>query len=169
MCIFTKFRFHHSHETAHCSPLIAHILASLGFNCNKGRHFHLITNSQQLGHSPSLNYILVCHQTMMPIPTSKFSKTMRRNPTTPTVYHKNKGGSTGLMNGYYVVEVTIIIYPTILCMNFYASWIMITTSLSTLQHLSTRRSCDYLSLSVLLNTSSDAIVVFILMFRNANL
>ena len=48
-----------------------------------------------------------------------------------------------------------IVNTCTMCSNFYARWIT-TTSSSTLQPLSRRRSCDYLSLPVLLNMSSDA-------------
>jgi hypothetical protein len=44
-------------------------------------------------------------------PTFKFGKIVRRNPTTPTAYHKNKWKSVGLMDGHYVVGVTAIPYP----------------------------------------------------------
>ena len=42
--------------------------------------------------------------------------------------------------------------------------------MSTLQHMpTTRLICDYLSLSVLLSTSSDANIMFIIMFQNVTL
>ena len=52
--------------------------------------------------------------------------------------------------------------------NFYPKQITITTSFSMLQHIPTMRSCDCLSLSMLLNTSSDASIVFIVTFENGN-
>lgn len=53
-------------------------------------------------------------------------------------------------------------------LDFYPKRIPTTTNAFTLQHIPTNRSCDYLSLSVLLNTSSDANIVFIIMFPNVN-
>ena len=44
-------------------------------------------------------------------PTSRFGMSVRRNLTAPTVEHKNKWESAGLMDGYYVVGVTAIPYP----------------------------------------------------------
>ena len=41
----------------------------------------------------------------------KFGKTVRRTPTTPMAVHKNKWESAELMDGYYVVGVTVIPYP----------------------------------------------------------
>ena len=49
--------------------------------------------------------------------------------------------------------------------NFHPSWNTSTTSSSTLQHIPITRSCDYLSLLVLLNTSSDPNTTFIVMFQ----
>jgi hypothetical protein len=43
--------------------------------------------------------------------TSKFGKSMRRNLTTPVIDHKNIWESVGLMDGYYVVGITVISYP----------------------------------------------------------
>ena len=40
-------------------------------------------------------------------PTTKFLKTVQRNPTTFMVNHKNKWESAGLMNGYYVGGIAI--------------------------------------------------------------
>ena len=44
-------------------------------------------------------------------PTSRFGKSVRRNLAAPTVDHKNKWESAGLMDGYYVVGITAIPYP----------------------------------------------------------
>jgi hypothetical protein len=44
-------------------------------------------------------------------PTSRFGKSVRRNLAPPTVDHKNKWESAGLMDGYYVVGITAIPYP----------------------------------------------------------
>ena len=44
-------------------------------------------------------------------PIFMFGKTVRRNPTTLTTYHKNKWESVGCMDGNYVVSVTAIPYP----------------------------------------------------------
>jgi hypothetical protein len=43
-------------------------------------------------------------------PASRFGKSMRRNLAPPTVDHKNKWESAGLMNRYYVVGITPILY-----------------------------------------------------------
>lgn len=52
--------------------------------------------------------------------------------------------------------------------NIYARRITTVTSLSMLQHKHATRSTNYLSLSVLLNTSNDATLVFPLMFQSVN-
>jgi hypothetical protein len=62
-------------------------------------------------------FSIICSHFCMPLnsdvhPTFKFGKTMRRNPTTPTTYHKNKCNNVGLTDGYYVVGVTAIPYPS---------------------------------------------------------
>ena len=44
-------------------------------------------------------------------PTSKISKTLCHNPTTPTVYHPKKWENTRLLDGNYVVTVTSLPYP----------------------------------------------------------
>jgi hypothetical protein len=44
-------------------------------------------------------------------PTSRFGKSVRRNLAPPTVDHKNKWESVGLMDGFYVVGITVIPYP----------------------------------------------------------
>jgi hypothetical protein len=44
-------------------------------------------------------------------PTSRFGKSVRRNLAPSTVDHKNKWESAGLMDGYYVVGITVIPYP----------------------------------------------------------
>jgi hypothetical protein len=44
-------------------------------------------------------------------PTSKFGKFVRCNLSAPTIDHKNKWESVGLMDGYYVVGITAIPYP----------------------------------------------------------
>ena len=43
-------------------------------------------------------------------PTSRSGKSMRRNLAAPTIDHKNKWESAGLMDGYYVVGITAIPY-----------------------------------------------------------
>jgi hypothetical protein len=43
-------------------------------------------------------------------PTSRFGKSVRRNLAPPTFDHKNKWESAGLMDGYYVVGITVIPY-----------------------------------------------------------
>ena len=45
-------------------------------------------------------------------PTFRFGKTVRRNPTTLTANYKNKWENVGFMNGYYVVGITTIPYPS---------------------------------------------------------
>jgi hypothetical protein len=71
--------------------------------------------------SPSRRLITI---TMLPIPrmdfhmllnsdahpTSRFGKSVRRNLAPPTVDHKNKWESAGLMDIYYVVGITAIPY-----------------------------------------------------------
>lgn len=52
-------------------------------------------------HAPSNPYTRI---------TSRFSKRMRWKLTTPTTYHKTKWESVGLMDGYYFVGVTTILY-----------------------------------------------------------
>jgi hypothetical protein len=44
-------------------------------------------------------------------PTFRFGKTMCYYPTTLLADHKNKWKSAGLMEGYFVVVVTVIPYP----------------------------------------------------------
>ena len=44
-------------------------------------------------------------------PTFRFGKTIQHNPTTPTIDHKNKRKSAGLMDGYYVIEDIVIPHP----------------------------------------------------------
>ena len=43
--------------------------------------------------------------------TSKYSKAVHCNPTTPITYHENKWESTGFMDNDYVVGVTTMPYP----------------------------------------------------------
>jgi hypothetical protein len=43
-------------------------------------------------------------------PTSRFGKSVRRNLAPSTVDHKNKWESARLMEGYYVVGITVIPY-----------------------------------------------------------
>ena len=45
-------------------------------------------------------------------PTFKFGLTVRCTPTTLTADHKNKWENAGLMDGYYVVGITAISYPS---------------------------------------------------------
>ena len=62
-------------------------------------------------------HFIPCSHFSMPLnpdahPTFRFRKSMRRNPTTPTADHKNKWENDGFMDGYYVVGVTAIPYPS---------------------------------------------------------
>ena len=44
-------------------------------------------------------------------PTSRFGRLVRGNLATSKVDHRNKWESAGLMDGYYMVGITVILYP----------------------------------------------------------
>ena len=84
----------------------------LDFNYSKERYCSLVVGFQQSQFSPSLTHIFYMLLKPDAHPTLRFGKTMCRNPTSLLVDHKNKWESAGLMEGYYVVGVTAIPYPS---------------------------------------------------------
>jgi hypothetical protein len=87
-------------------------LRKLDFICNKGRHCLLVTCFQQSWPSPSIGPVFVYHQTRM----CTLHLGLRRKCiviiATPTTDHKNKWECSGLMDGYYMVGVFAIQYPS---------------------------------------------------------
>ena len=73
-------------------------------------HLCLVVGSQQLGHSSSLNCILVCHQSMTPTQLPKIQKQCNGILSTPTVDHKNKQENDVFMDVVYVVGVIAILH-----------------------------------------------------------
>ena len=72
-------------------------------NCTKG--------SWQLGHSPSLDYIFVCHKTLTPTQLPDLQRECIITCNSNIKSQKNKWESDGLMDIYFVVGVTTIPYP----------------------------------------------------------